>query len=189
MLVLEWLYNEVPSVRDLEPSGYDSPPLRFGELRKSLSLHSNYADTSTSGYTLASMCISIVISACLQFFVLRTPARRQLRLQIAAVTFALSSYNTLLQSNASSSDSTTAEERDTDSGIDRSISSRPPTPHLLLPLKPSPRFSENSSSASRVFRPQSSPSDQRLSSPKLSRALLLLSRPMVSPLDTRMDSY
>lgn len=80
MLVLEWLYNENPDVRADHPGAYDTPPMRFA-------------------YTLASMCISIVISAVFQLFILRTPARRKLRLQIAAVTFALSSYNTLLQSN------------------------------------------------------------------------------------------
>lgn len=32
MLVLEWLYNELPSVRDQRPDGYDSPPLRLGQL-------------------------------------------------------------------------------------------------------------------------------------------------------------
>lgn len=44
------------------------------------------------------MSISIVIAAFFQVFLFRHSARKQLRLEIAAVTFALSSYNTLLQS-------------------------------------------------------------------------------------------
>lgn len=45
------------------------------------------------------MCISIVIAAAFQLLLFRAPARRQLRLDIAAVTFGLSAYNVLLQSN------------------------------------------------------------------------------------------
>lgn len=78
-LVLEYLYNEFPSLESGHPE-YDSPPRRFA-------------------YTLASISISIAISAFFQLLVLRTPAKQQLRLKIAAVTFALSSYNTLLQCN------------------------------------------------------------------------------------------
>ncbi|KAK4054888.1 hypothetical protein OIV83_000812 [Microbotryomycetes sp. JL201] len=80
MFVLEWLYNELPTVEDTLKQPYDPPPLRFA-------------------YTLASLGISIVISAFFQLVILRTPARRKLRLQIANVTFALSAYNMLLQSH------------------------------------------------------------------------------------------
>ncbi|KAK4705656.1 hypothetical protein P7C70_g538, partial [Phenoliferia sp. Uapishka_3] len=48
---------------------------------------------------LAAMSIAILIAATFQLLLFRAPARRQLRLKIAEVTFALSSYNTLLQSN------------------------------------------------------------------------------------------
>lgn len=82
MFVLEWLYNELPSVEQAEREPYDTPPQRFA-------------------YTLACLSISILISAVFQLLILRTPARRKLRLEIASVTFALSSYNTLLQSNVS----------------------------------------------------------------------------------------
>lgn len=78
-LVLEYVYNELDPLERVSPN-YDSPSRRFA-------------------YTLASMAISIAISAFFQLLVLRTPAKQQLRLKIAAITFALSSYNTLLQSN------------------------------------------------------------------------------------------
>ncbi|KAM0793227.1 hypothetical protein ACM66B_000693 [Microbotryomycetes sp. NB124-2] len=80
MFVLEWLYNELPTVEETLQRPYDRPPLRFA-------------------YTLASLGISIVISSVFQLVILRTPARRKLRLQIADVTFALSAYNMLLQSH------------------------------------------------------------------------------------------
>jgi hypothetical protein len=107
MLVLEWLYNELPSVGQERDEPYDTPPQRLGALFPwLLPPHCMHACRKTdrarsfwTGHALASMCISIVISAVFQLFILRTPARRKLRLQIADVTFALSSYNTLLQSN------------------------------------------------------------------------------------------
>ncbi|KAK4058051.1 hypothetical protein OIO90_000790 [Microbotryomycetes sp. JL221] len=80
ILVLEYLYNELPVLEDSLEKPYDSPPLRFA-------------------YTLASLGISITISAFFQLVILRAPARRKLRLQIADVTFAMSTYNTLLQSH------------------------------------------------------------------------------------------
>ncbi|GAA6007325.1 hypothetical protein JCM11491_003089 [Sporobolomyces phaffii] len=75
MVVQEYIYNETPG--SIQP--YDSPPLRFG-------------------YTIASLAISMGISAFFQLFILRQPARHRLRLQLASVTFALSSYNSVFQS-------------------------------------------------------------------------------------------
>ncbi|GAA5876090.1 hypothetical protein JCM16303_007018 [Sporobolomyces ruberrimus] len=75
MVIQEYVYNETPG--SIRP--YDSPPLRFG-------------------YTIASLAISMGISAFFQLFVLRQPARHRLRLQLASVTFALSSYNSVFQS-------------------------------------------------------------------------------------------
>ncbi|GAA5896960.1 uncharacterized protein JCM6883_007067 [Sporobolomyces salmoneus] len=74
MVIQEYVYNEIPG--SIRP--YDSPPLRFG-------------------YTIASLAISIGISAFFQLFILRQPARHRLRLQLASVTFALSSYNSVFQ--------------------------------------------------------------------------------------------
>ncbi|BGP28691.1 hypothetical protein JCM10296v2_000427 [Rhodotorula toruloides] len=74
MVIQEHLYNDEPSVR----RSFDSPGLRFG-------------------FTIASLGISMAISAVFQLFVFRQPARRRLRLQLADVLFALSSYNTMLQ--------------------------------------------------------------------------------------------
>lgn len=54
-----------------------------------------------SAYAITSMCVSIVIAGAFQLLLFRTPARRKLRLDVAAVTFGLSSYNTLLQSYVS----------------------------------------------------------------------------------------
>ncbi|GAA5865035.1 hypothetical protein JCM1840_005715 [Sporobolomyces johnsonii] len=75
LTIQEYVYNETPGSREQ----YDSPPLRFG-------------------YTIASLCISICISAIFQLLIIRQPARRRLRLQLASVTFSLSAYNSLLQS-------------------------------------------------------------------------------------------
>ena len=75
MVIQEYVYNETPG--SIRP--YDSPPLRFG-------------------YTIASLAISMGISAFFQLFILRQPARHRLRLQLASVTFALSSYNSVFQS-------------------------------------------------------------------------------------------
>ncbi|BGP21516.1 transmembrane protein [Rhodotorula toruloides] len=74
MVIQEHLYNDDPSVR----RPFDSPGLRFG-------------------FTIASLGISMAISAVFQLFVFRQPARRRLRLQLADILFALSSYNTMLQ--------------------------------------------------------------------------------------------
>lgn len=74
MVIQEHLYNDEPSVR----RSFDSPGLRFG-------------------FSIASLGISMAISAVFQMFVFRQPARRRLRLQLADVLFALSSYNTMLQ--------------------------------------------------------------------------------------------
>ncbi|BGP12619.1 hypothetical protein JCM10213_008755 [Rhodosporidiobolus nylandii] len=70
----EYWYNDLPKVRE----NYDSPPLRFG-------------------YTIASLVISMGISAIFQLLVFRQPARRRLRLQLADTMFALSAYNSLFQ--------------------------------------------------------------------------------------------
>ncbi|GAA5827522.1 hypothetical protein JCM5353_001354 [Sporobolomyces roseus] len=75
MVIQEYVYNETPG--SIRP--YDSPPLRFA-------------------YTIASLAISIGISAFFQLFILRQPARHRLRMQLASVTFALSSYNSVFQS-------------------------------------------------------------------------------------------
>ncbi|GAA6062409.1 hypothetical protein JCM10212_006195 [Sporobolomyces blumeae] len=75
MVIQEYVYNETPgSIRN-----YDTPPLRFA-------------------YTIASLAISMGVSAFFQLFILRQPARHRLRLQMASVMFSLSSYNSLLQS-------------------------------------------------------------------------------------------
>lgn len=74
IITLEWLYNDFPPMEE----AYDSPPLRFGG-------------------TILSLVLSMCISAILQLFVFRSPARHKLRQALAAVTFALSSYNLLLQ--------------------------------------------------------------------------------------------
>ncbi|GAA5898692.1 hypothetical protein JCM6882_000900 [Rhodosporidiobolus microsporus] len=74
MAIQEYLYNDNPLVR----REYDSPPLRFG-------------------YTIASLAISIGISAVFQLLVFRQPARKRLRLQLADTMFALSALNTLFQ--------------------------------------------------------------------------------------------
>ncbi|KAL8287029.1 hypothetical protein RQP46_004035 [Phenoliferia psychrophenolica] len=76
LLIEEWLSNELPSLKALGP--YPAPAARAAQV-------------------LAAMSIAIAIAIVLLF---RTPARRQLRLKIAAVTFSLSAYNTLLQSHA-----------------------------------------------------------------------------------------
>ncbi|KAM0755341.1 hypothetical protein T439DRAFT_1000 [Meredithblackwellia eburnea MCA 4105] len=76
IIIEEYLYNDVPSSR----RAYYSPQLRAGQI-------------------IAAMLISISIAFVVQVLTFRSPARRQLRLKIAAVTFKLSSYNTLLQSN------------------------------------------------------------------------------------------
>ncbi|GAA5922333.1 uncharacterized protein JCM15063_003269 [Sporobolomyces koalae] len=75
MVIQEYVYNETPG--SIQP--YDSPPLRFG-------------------HTIASLAISMGISAFFQLFILRQPARHRLRLELASVTFALSSYNSVFQS-------------------------------------------------------------------------------------------
>ncbi|KAI5480863.1 hypothetical protein MNV49_006672 [Pseudohyphozyma bogoriensis] len=76
LVINEWLYNELPGFE----ADYPSPGLR-------------------AGYSIASMCISIVIAAAFQLLIFRVPARRKLRLALASVTYGLSSYNTILQSN------------------------------------------------------------------------------------------
>ncbi|GAA5857131.1 hypothetical protein JCM8547_007978 [Rhodosporidiobolus lusitaniae] len=76
MAIQEYIYNETPGA--INPS-YDSPPLRFG-------------------YTIASLVISMGISAIFQLLVFRQPARRRLRLQLADIMFALSALNSLFQS-------------------------------------------------------------------------------------------
>ncbi|GAA5951640.1 hypothetical protein JCM21900_000535 [Sporobolomyces salmonicolor] len=75
LTIQEYVYNETPGSEE----HYDSPPLRFG-------------------YTIASLGISMGISAIFQLLIIRQPARRRLRLQLASVTFSLSAYNSLLQS-------------------------------------------------------------------------------------------
>ncbi|GAA5969341.1 hypothetical protein JCM11641_007557 [Rhodosporidiobolus odoratus] len=74
IVLQEYWYNDLPSVE----RQYDSPPLRFG-------------------YTIASLVISMGISAIFQLLVFRQPARRRLRLQLADTMFALSAYNALFQ--------------------------------------------------------------------------------------------
>ncbi|GAA6039040.1 hypothetical protein JCM8097_000169 [Rhodosporidiobolus ruineniae] len=74
MAIQEYMYNETPTVK----RDFDSPPLRFG-------------------YTIASLVISMGISAVFQLLVFRQPARRRLRLQLAETMFALSALNTLFQ--------------------------------------------------------------------------------------------
>jgi len=96
MVIQEYVYNETPG--SIRP--YDSPPLRFGEFTvPRLSLrHELIAYLVVSAYTIASLAISIGISAFFQLFILRQPARHRLRMQLASVTFALSSYNSVFQS-------------------------------------------------------------------------------------------
>ncbi|GAA5968646.1 hypothetical protein JCM8115_003668 [Rhodotorula mucilaginosa] len=74
IVVQEYMHNDLPGVE----SQYDSPPLRFG-------------------YTIASLAISMGISAVFQLFFFRQPARHRLRLQLADTMFRLSAYNSLLQ--------------------------------------------------------------------------------------------
>ncbi|GAA6006426.1 hypothetical protein JCM10207_004930 [Rhodosporidiobolus poonsookiae] len=74
MAIQEYMYNDLPTVE----RSYDSPPLRFG-------------------YTIASVVISMGISAVFQLLVFRQPARRRLRLQLADTMFALSAYNSIFQ--------------------------------------------------------------------------------------------
>ncbi|GAA5992012.1 hypothetical protein JCM10908_000697 [Rhodotorula pacifica] len=74
IVVQEYMHNDLPGVE----SQYDSPPLRFA-------------------YTIASLAISMGISAVFQLFFFRQPARHRLRLQLADAMFALSAYNSLLQ--------------------------------------------------------------------------------------------
>ncbi|GJN91517.1 hypothetical protein Rhopal_004540-T1 [Rhodotorula paludigena] len=73
-ILQQYLYNDMPG----QEREYDSPPLRFG-------------------YTIASLVISMGISAVFQLLIFRQPARQRLRLQLAQVMFALSAYNSLLQ--------------------------------------------------------------------------------------------
>ncbi|KAK4703838.1 hypothetical protein P7C70_g2376, partial [Phenoliferia sp. Uapishka_3] len=94
VIIQEWLYNELPSMK----GPYPGPALRAGKSRR-LSLFRNASYPTLTAQAIAVMCISIVISALFQIFVFRCPARHQLRLNIAAVTFGLMSYNILLQSN------------------------------------------------------------------------------------------
>ncbi|GAA5932493.1 hypothetical protein JCM3775_005935 [Rhodotorula graminis] len=70
----EFVYNDTPG----ETRRFDSPGLRFG-------------------YTIASLAISMGISAAFQLLIFRQPARHRLRIQLAEVMFALSAYNSLLQ--------------------------------------------------------------------------------------------
>ncbi|SCV68777.1 BQ2448_898 [Microbotryum intermedium] len=78
VVILEYLYNENPAAMATLKQPYEAPPLRFAHL-------------------IGSMGISIGISAILQLFFLRSPARRQLRKEIASITSSLARYNTLLQ--------------------------------------------------------------------------------------------
>ncbi|SCZ90896.1 BZ3500_MvSof-1268-A1-R1_Chr1-3g02359 [Microbotryum saponariae] len=78
VVILEYLYNENPVAMATLRQPYEAPPLRFAHL-------------------IGSMGISIGISAILQLFFLRSPARRQLRKEIATITSSLARYNTLLQ--------------------------------------------------------------------------------------------
>ncbi|GAA5872260.1 hypothetical protein JCM3774_003328 [Rhodotorula dairenensis] len=74
IVLQEYMYNDLPGVE----RQFTSPPLRFG-------------------YTIASLAISMGISAVFQLFFFRQPARHRLRLQLADAMFALSAYNSLLQ--------------------------------------------------------------------------------------------
>ncbi|KAL8280649.1 hypothetical protein RQP46_006972 [Phenoliferia psychrophenolica] len=76
VIIQEWLYNELPELE----GPYPGPALRAAQ-------------------AIAAMCISIVIAALFQMFLFRSPARHQLRMKIAAVTYGLMSYNILFQSN------------------------------------------------------------------------------------------
>ncbi|SGY30718.1 BQ5605_C002g01176 [Microbotryum silenes-dioicae] len=78
VVILEYLYNENPVAMATLRQPYEAPPLRFAHL-------------------IGSMGISIGISAILQLFFWRSPARRQLRKEIATITSSLARYNTLLQ--------------------------------------------------------------------------------------------
>ena len=98
VIIQEWLYNELPKME----GPYPAPALRVGAWSH-LPHTVGKADVCCfiTGQALAAMCISIIIAALFQIFVFRSPARHQLRLQIARVTYGLMSLNTLFQSNVS----------------------------------------------------------------------------------------
>ncbi|KAI5477284.1 hypothetical protein MNV49_006505 [Pseudohyphozyma bogoriensis] len=74
LVITEWVYREVPG--SIRPT-FDSPALRAGK-------------------ALVAMSIALGIAAVFQIFILRSPARRALRAQLAGVAASLASYNVLL---------------------------------------------------------------------------------------------
>lgn len=136
---------------------------------------------SSSAYAIASMCVSIVIAGSFQVLFFRTPARRKLRLDIAAVTFGLSSYNTLLQSYINAvapADETPTPPAEALATIQ---SVRPSLPRPRALTDPT-LVRRNSSSARQSYRLRSSPSLPCTSLQPSSLNLHFLSKAMVSPL-------